>query len=48
MEKRLEMLCKAGLVEWSGKKVRNIKPPAINRGNQLASDIVVKLRDPIP
>jgi prevent-host-death family protein len=48
LEKRLEMLRKAGLVEWSGKKVRNIKPPAINRGNQLASDIVVKLRDPIP
>ncbi len=48
LEDRIEMLRKAGLVEWSGKKLRNIKPPAINRGDKLASDIVVELRDPVP
>ena len=48
LEDRLEMLRKAGLVEWSGKKLRNIKPPATNRGDKLASDIVVELREPVP
>jgi prevent-host-death family protein len=47
LEDRLEMLRKAGLVEWSGKKLKDIKPPAINRGDILASDIVVELRDPV-
>jgi len=45
LEERLEMLRKAGLVEWSGRKLRDIKPPAINRGDKLASDIVVELRE---
>ena len=45
LEERLEVLRKAGLVEWSGKKLRDIKPPAINRGDKLASDIVVELRE---
>jgi prevent-host-death family protein len=45
LDERLEMLRKAGLVEWSGKKLSNIKPPAINRGDKLASDIVVELRE---
>jgi len=45
LEDRLEMLRKAGLVEWSGKKLRDIKPPAINRGEKLASDIVVEMRE---
>ena len=44
-EERLEMLRRAGLVEWSGRKLRDIKPPAINRGDKLASDIVVELRE---
>jgi len=48
LEDRFEMLRKAGLVEWNGKKLRRIKPPAINRGDKMASDIVVELRDPVP
>ncbi len=48
LESRLEMLRKAGLVEWSGKKLRDIRPPATNRGDKLASDIVVELREPVP
>ena len=45
LEERIEVLRKAGLVEWSGKKLRDIKPPAINRGEKLASDIVVEMRE---
>jgi prevent-host-death family protein len=45
LEERIEVLRKAGLVEWSGKKLRDIKPPATNRGDKLASDIVVELRE---
>jgi prevent-host-death family protein len=45
LEDRLEVLRKAGLVEWSGKKLRRIKPPTINRSDKLVSDIVVELRD---
>jgi prevent-host-death family protein len=45
LEERVEVLRKAGLVEWSGKKLRRIKPPAVNRGDKLVSDIVVELRD---
>lgn len=45
LEDRLEMLRKAGLIEWSRKKLYRIKPPAINRGDKLVSDIVVELRD---
>jgi prevent-host-death family protein len=37
LEERVEMLRKAGLVEWSGKKLRNNKPPAINRDDKLAT-----------
>jgi prevent-host-death family protein len=45
LEERVEVLRKAGLVEWNGKKLRRIKPPAVNRGDKLVSDIVVELRD---
>ena len=45
LEDRLEALRKAGLVEWSGKKLRRIKPPAVNHSDKLVSDIVVELRD---
>ncbi len=47
LEDRIEILRKAGLVEWSGRKLRDIKPPAMNRGDKLASDIVVELREPV-
>ena len=45
LEERIEMLRKAGLIEWNGKKLRNIKPPAKNIGDKLASDIVVEMRE---
>lgn len=45
LEERLEMLRRAGLVEWNGEKLRRIKPPAVNRGDKQVSDIVVELRD---
>jgi prevent-host-death family protein len=45
LEDRIELLRKAGLIEWNGKKLRRIKPPAVNRGDKLVSDIVVELRD---
>ena len=45
LEDRIEELRKAGLVEWSGKKLRDIKPPAKNLGDKLVSDIVVELRE---
>ena len=45
LEERMEMLRKAGLVEWSGKKLRRIIPPAVNRGEKQVSEIVVELRD---
>jgi prevent-host-death family protein len=48
LDERIEELRKAGLVEWSGMKLRDIRPSAINRGDKLASDIVVELRDPVP
>ena len=45
LEERIEELRKAGLVEWNGRKLRRISPPAVNRGDRLVSDIVVELRD---
>jgi prevent-host-death family protein len=45
LDERIEMLRKAGLIEWSGKKLRDIRPPATNRGDKLASDIVVEMRE---
>lgn len=44
VEERMEAMHKAGLMEWSGKELRDIEPPAANRGNKLASDIVVEMR----
>lgn len=44
LEERVEILRKAGMVEWSGKKLRDIAPLAVNRGVQLASDMIVEMR----
>lgn len=48
LKERINALRKAGLVAWNGKKLRDIEPPAVNRGDKLASDIVVELREPVP
>jgi prevent-host-death family protein len=45
LQDRVEMLRKAGLIEWNGKKLQRIKPPAVNRSDKLVSDIVVEMRD---
>lgn len=45
LEERVEALRQAGVIAWSGKKLRDIKPPAENRSNQLASDIVIEMRE---
>ena len=45
VEERMEAMRKAGLVEWSGKELRDIEPPAVNRGDKLVSDIVVEMRE---
>ncbi|MBI5944507.1 MAG: type II toxin-antitoxin system Phd/YefM family antitoxin [Chloroflexi bacterium] len=42
---RIKALQEAGLISWNGKKMRDISPVAINRGEKLASDIVVEMRD---
>jgi prevent-host-death family protein len=45
LDERVEVLRKAGLVDWSGHKLHRIKPPAVNHGDKLVSDIVAELRD---
>ena len=42
---RSKELVEAGLVEWNGKKLKRIKPPAVNRSDKLISDIVVEMRE---
>jgi prevent-host-death family protein len=42
---RTKVLQAAGLVAWNGKKLRPVKPAAINRGNKQASDVVVEMRN---
>lgn len=44
LAERVEALRKAGMIEWSGRKLRDITPPAVNRGDQLASDLIVEMR----
>ena len=45
VEESARELVKAGLVAWNGKKLPRRKPVAVNRGDKLASDIVVEMRD---
>lgn len=45
VEARVKALVKAGVVAWNGKKLRDIEPTAVNRGDKLASDIVIELRE---
>jgi len=42
---RSKELAKAGLVEWNGKRLKRIKPPAVNRSDKLLSDIVIEMRE---
>jgi prevent-host-death family protein len=45
LEERVEALRQAGVIAWNGEKLRDIKPPAQNRSNKLASDIVIEMRE---
>jgi prevent-host-death family protein len=45
LEERIEALRQAGVIAWNGKKLEDIEPPAINRSNELASDIVIEMRE---
>jgi prevent-host-death family protein len=45
LEERVEALRQAGVIAWNGKKLGDIKPPAKNRSDKLASDIVIEMRE---
>jgi len=45
LEDRNWAMVKAGLAEWNGKRLEPGEPAAINRGDKLASDIVVDMRE---
>ncbi|MBN1453335.1 MAG: type II toxin-antitoxin system prevent-host-death family antitoxin [Anaerolineales bacterium] len=45
LEERVEALVQAGVIAWSGKKLKRIKPPAVNRSDKLVSDIVIEMRE---
>ena len=45
LEERVEALRQAGVIAWSGKKLKRIKPPAVNRSDKLVSDIVIEIRE---
>jgi len=45
LETRVEALLDAGLIAWNGNNLSDIDPPAINKGDKLASDIVIEMRE---
>ena len=45
LEERVDALVQAGVIAWNGKKLEDIEPPAINRSNKLASDIIIEMRE---
>ncbi|MCC6500647.1 MAG: type II toxin-antitoxin system prevent-host-death family antitoxin [Anaerolineales bacterium] len=45
LEEKMKALAAAGIVEWSGKKLKPRKPTIVNRGPKLASEIVSEGRD---
>jgi prevent-host-death family protein len=45
LEERVDALRQAGVIAWSGKKLKRIKPPAVNRSDKLVSDIVIEMRE---
>ncbi len=45
LQERVKALQEAGVIAWSGQKPPRRKPVAINRGKQLASEIVVEMRN---
>jgi prevent-host-death family protein len=45
LEDRVEALRQAGVIAWDGRKLKRIKPPAVNKSDKLVSDIVVEMRE---
>ena len=45
LKERIEALVQAGVIAWDGKKLADIAPPAVNRSDKLASDIVIEMRE---
>ena len=45
LEERIKALQAAGLVAWSGKKLKVITPPATNVGEKQVSDLVIEMRE---
>jgi hypothetical protein len=45
LEEKMKALAAAGILEWSGKKLKPRKPTIVNRGPKLASEIVSEGRD---
>jgi prevent-host-death family protein len=45
LEERVEALVQAGVIAWDGKKLADITPPAVNRSDKLASDIIIEMRE---
>jgi len=45
LEERVDALVQAGVIAWNGKKLKRIKPLAVNRSDKLVSDIVVEMRE---
>jgi prevent-host-death family protein len=42
---RVHALQAAGLIAWSGKKLRPAKPVMINKSKRLASDIILEMQN---
>lgn len=42
---RVKALQDAGLIAWSGRKLKPAKPVAVNKSKKLVSDIVVEMRN---
>jgi prevent-host-death family protein len=45
LEERVDALVQAGVIAWDGRKLKRIKPPAVNKSNKLVSDIVIEMRE---
>lgn len=45
LEERVEALRQAGVIAWDGRRLSDIEPPAVNRSDTLASDIVIEMRE---
>ena len=45
IQARMQALVDAGVILWSGKKLKLSKPAILNKSDKLASDIIVEMRN---